>query len=272
MVCMAFGEGDLALLIDPDGKRYMVRLADGESLQHHLGAVRHADLVGQPDGTVVRSTQGKAFVAVTPRLADYALEMTRKTGIVYPKDTAQLLMWADIGPGMRVLEAGVGSGALTLFLLRAVGAAGQVIAYDTRADFLELASTNVRTLLGEAPPNLVLRRCDVYERFADGGLDRIVLDLPEPWRVLPHVPGCLKAGGWLAAYSPSILQVSQFNDALRATGRYAQIETHEVLVRAWHVRAAAVRPEHQMVGHTGFLSLARLLADKLEPGTIQPGA
>jgi tRNA (adenine57-N1/adenine58-N1)-methyltransferase catalytic subunit len=269
---VGFGDGDLALLIDPDGKRYLVRLAQGESLQHHLGAVRHAEVIGHPDGVVVSSTQGKPFVAVRPRLADYALEMSRKSGIVYPKDAAQLLMWADIGPGMRVLEAGIGSGALTLFLLRAVGPSGQVIGCDTRADFLELAYSNVRASTGEAPRNLVLRRCDVYQELIERDLDRIVLDLPEPWRVLPQVPGCLTAGGWVAAYSPSILQVSQFVDAVRETRQYAQIETHEVLVRAWHVRGAAVRPEHQMVGHTGFLSLARLLWDRLEPGTINSRA
>jgi tRNA (adenine57-N1/adenine58-N1)-methyltransferase len=153
-----------------------------------------------------------------------------------------------------------------------VGDTGQVIGYDTRPDFLELARTNVRAFLGETPPHLALRQGDVYQAIAERDLDRVVLDVPEPWRVLPHVPGTLLPGGWLAAYSPSILQVSQFVDGVRDTGRYAPIETHEVLVRDWHVRGPAVRPAHQMVGHTGFLSLARVLAGRLEPGTSKARA
>ena len=222
--------------------------------------MRHADVIGQIEGSSVRSTQGRLFTAVRPRLIDSILEMPRRTGIVYPKDAAHLVAWADIAPGQRVLESGVGSGALSLALLRAVGERGQVIGYEIRADFLELALGNVRAYGGGLAGNLLLRERDIYSGLGDGDLDRVVLDLPEPWRVLPHLPGALRPGGWVAAYTPSILQASQFVDAVRANGKYVQIETNEVLLRGWHIQGQAVRPEHEMVGHTGFVTVARLVA------------
>jgi tRNA (adenine57-N1/adenine58-N1)-methyltransferase len=249
----------MVLLIDPTGRRHLVRLSEADTLHHHHGAVHHRDVIGQPDGTRVRSSQGRTFVAVRPRLMDAILEMPRKSGIVYPKDAAHLITWADVAPGQRVLESGVGSGALTLALLRAVGDKGQVIGYEQRSDFIQLALSNVHTFATNSG-NLLLRERNVYDGLVDQGLDRVVLDVPEPWRVLPHVPGALEQGGWIAAYNPSILQVSQFVDALRETQRYVQVETHEVLLRGWHIQGAAVRPEHEMVGHTGFVTVARLVA------------
>ncbi len=267
-----FAPGDLALLLDPDEKRFLVTLAEQDVLHHHQGALRHADVIGQPDGSQIRSSQGRFFTAVRPRLMDYTLGMPRRSGIVYPKDAGHLLQWADIGPGQRVLEAGTGSGALTLPLLRAVGERGQVIGYEQRADFIDLTLSNVRSFTGDGVGNLLLRERDVYEGIVDADLDRIVLDLPEPWRVLPHVPGALCPGGWLAAYNPSIIQIQQFVDALRATRLYVQVETHEVLLRSWHVREQAVRPDHQMVGHTGFVTVARLVRPAIEPGVAAPPA
>lgn len=263
---MVFAPGELALLLDPEGKRHLVRLADHGALHHHLGAVRHADVIGQPEGSLVISSLGRPFAAVRPRLIDYVFEMPRRSGIVYPKDAGHLLVWADIGPGQRVLESGTGSGALTLALLRAVGERGQVIGYEQRADFVELTLSNVRTFAGASAGNLLIRERDVYDGIVDADLDRVVLDLPEPWRVLPHIPAALRAGGWVAAYNPSIVQVQQFTEAVRATRQYAQLETNEVLLRGWHVRDQAVRPEQHMVGHTGFMTVARLLAQALEPG------
>jgi len=259
--------GEVVLLLDPEGKRFLVRLSEHDSLHHHRGAVRHADVIGQVEGTEVRSSQGRLFVAVRPRLIDYVLEMPRRSGIVYPKDAAHLLAWADVAPGQRVLESGVGSGALTLALLRAVGDKGQVIGYETRADFIDLTLANIRGFGMEQPGNLLLREHDVYSGLLDGDLDRVVLDLPEPWRVLPHLPTALRPGGWVAAYVPSIVQINRFVEDLRAARRYVQIETHEVLLRAWHVQDLAVRPEQQMVGHTGFVSVARLVRDLPEHGS-----
>ncbi|MBV9174443.1 MAG: tRNA (adenine-N1)-methyltransferase [Chloroflexi bacterium] len=265
-----FAPGELALLLDPEGKRYMVRLAENDTLHHHLGAVQHADVIGQPEGARIRSSQGKDFAALRPRLLDYVFEMPRRSGIVYPKDAAHLMMWADIGPGMRVLESGVGSGALTLALLRAVGERGQVVGYEQRPDFLDLALSNVRAFSEAA--NLLLRERDVYEGIVDDGFDRVVLDLPEPWRVVPHLQKALRSGGCLAAYTPSILQAAQITEALRATQQYVQLETHEVLLRGWHIRGQAVRPEQQMVGHTGFVTVARQLAGECNPGARGPVA
>jgi tRNA (adenine57-N1/adenine58-N1)-methyltransferase len=256
----------MIVLLDPDEKRFLVRLSEHDSLHHHRGAVRHADVIGQPEGIRVRSSQGHFFVVVRPRLIDYVLYMPRRSGIVYPKDAAHLLAWADIAPGQRVLESGIGSGALTLALLRAVGERGQVIGYEQRADFIELALSNVHTFGSDQAGNLLVRERDVYEGLVDADLDRVVLDLAEPWRVLPHLPGALKSGGWVAAYNPSIMQASQFVEAVRATQRYVQVETHEVLLRGWHIQGQAIRPEHEMIGHTGFVSVARLICEGLEPG------
>ena len=270
-----FSPGELALLLDGQGNRYLLRLAEGETLHHHLGTVRHADVIGRPDGSVIRSNQGAQFAAVRPRLLDYLLEMPRRSGIVYPKDAAQLLAWADIGPGLRVLEAGVGSGALTLALLRAVGERGQVVGYEQRADFIELAASNIRAFAegassspGPGLGNLLVRERDVYAGLVDTDLDRVVLDLPEPWRVLPHLPGALRVGGWLSAYTPSIVQAAQLVEALRQTERYTQLETQEVLLRGWHIQGAAVRPEQHMVGHTGFLTVARLIEPSGTPARV----
>jgi tRNA (adenine57-N1/adenine58-N1)-methyltransferase catalytic subunit len=263
---MVFAPGEMALLLDQEGKRHLIRLVEGDQLHSHLGAVKHTDVIGQPDGTFVRSSQGRVFAAVRPRLADYVLEMQRRSGIVYPKDAGHILTWADVGPGMRVLESGVGSGALTLALLRAVGERGQVIGYEQRADFLKLAHDNVRAFGDTTAGNLLLRERDVYEGIVETDVQRVVLDLPEPWRVVPHLPGALVPGGWVAAYTPSIIQAAQFVEAVRATRQYVQIETHEVLLRGWHIQGQAVRPEQQMVGHTGFVSVARLMLEPGEPG------
>jgi tRNA (adenine57-N1/adenine58-N1)-methyltransferase catalytic subunit len=256
-----FVPGEIALLLDPDGKRFLVRLAERDSLHHHRGAVQHTDVIGQPEGCRVRSSQGRFFTALRPRLVDFVLDMPRRSGIVYPKDAAHLLAWADIAPGQRVLESGVGSGALTLALLRAVGDRGLVVGYEQRADFIELTLANVHAFAGVQAGNLLLRERDVYAGIVDVDLDRVVLDLPEPWRVLPHLPNNLRSGGWVAAYTPSIIQASQFVEALRLTRQYVQVETHEVLLRGWHIQGLAVRPEHDMFGHTGFLSVARLICE-----------
>jgi len=263
-----FAPAELWLLLDADGKRFLVRLTVNDSLHHHLGAVRQAYVICQTDGSLVRSSQGRFFAVLRPRLVDYVLEMPRKSGIVYPKDAAHLLSWADIAPGQRVLESGVGSGALTLALLRAVGERGQVVGYELRPDFIDLALSNVHAFGSSLGGNLLLRERDIYAGVVESDfvVDRVVLDLPEPWRVLPHLPGALRPGGWVAAYTPSIIQASQFVEAVRAERRYVQFETHEVLIRGWHMQGLAVRPQHEMVGHTGFVSVARLISESWEPG------
>jgi tRNA (adenine57-N1/adenine58-N1)-methyltransferase len=210
---------------------------------------------------------GDRVLAFKPRLMDFTLEMARTTGLVYPKDAAFLLMWADIFPGARVIEAGIGSGALTLSLLRAIGPTGSLVSYELRPDFVARAMANLERYLG-VPPNLVVRERDVYEGIVESEVDRVVLDLPEPWRVIPSAAEALRPGGIFCSYNPSIVQVQRTAEALRQHGSFAALESIEVLYRPWVLRGDAVRPEQQMIGHTGFLTFARRLASDstmLEP-------
>jgi tRNA (adenine57-N1/adenine58-N1)-methyltransferase len=223
------------------------------------------EIIGRPDGTVVRTSLGDRVLAVRPRLMDYVLEMPRQTGLVYPKDAAFVLLWADVFPGARVVEAGLGSGALTLALLRAIGPLGELTCYELRAEFIPHALANLERFLGQRP-SLLVRERDIYHGILEADLDRVILDLPEPWRVVPHAAASLRPGGLFCAYNPSIVQVQQTVAALGADGRFAAIESLEVLYRSWLVRGEAVRPEHQMVGHTGFLTVARRLAEQEPAG------
>ena len=252
-------EGETALLLDRQGKRYLVTLRPGASFVFHGGRVRHDDLIGSEEGARVRSSSGLPLTVLRPRLMDYLLEMPRHTAIVYPKDIAMLLMWADVYPGATVLEAGIGSGSLTLALLRAVGERGRVICYESRPEFIPRALSNIRRLIPE-PPNLLIREHDIYAGIPDKVIDRLFLDLPEPWQVVPHALTALRPGGLLAAYTPSIVQAQQTIQALQDSGRFAQLETLETFYRPWHVQEQAVRPVQQMVAHTAFLTFGRLVA------------
>jgi tRNA (adenine57-N1/adenine58-N1)-methyltransferase catalytic subunit len=244
------------LLFDTKGRRYLLTLAEGAEFHTHAGPILHADVLGSSEGCVVRSSKGARYTAVRPTLADLVLKMPRGAQVIYPKDLGPILMLADVFPGAHILEAGVGSGALSMTLLRA----GAVITgYELRDDFAERARANVVSFLGEE----VLDRYqveirDVYEGIDAAGLDRIVLDLPEPWRVVKHAEGALAPGGILVSYLPSILQVAQLRDALSHSG-FGMEETLEVLHRTWHIEGQSVRPDHRMVAHTGFLTAARLL-------------
>ena len=254
----AFVEGDTVLLLDRQSNRYLVTLRPGGRFVFHRGSLAHDELIGAEEGTSVRSSTRTQLIALRPRLLDFALEMPRQTAIVYPKDVATLLLWGDVFPGATVLEAGLGSGGLTLALLRAVGEHGRVVCYEARPEFVERALQNIRRFGGE-PRNLLIREHDVYEGIVDCPLDRIFLDLPEPWRVVGHALAALRPGGVLAAYTPSIVQAQQTVQVLEQTGRFRQVETLETLVRPWHIQGSAVRPVQQMVGHTAFLTFARLI-------------
>jgi tRNA (adenine57-N1/adenine58-N1)-methyltransferase catalytic subunit len=255
-VTRPFAAGDRALLFDSKQRRYLVTLADGGEFHTHAGFVRHEQLLGAPEGTVVRSTAGARYTAVRPTLADFVLKMPRGAQVIYPKDLGPMLMLADVFPGARVLESGVGSGALSMTLVRA---GADVTGYELREDFAAKAMENVRAFLGAQDRYRVEVR-DVYDGIDETGLDRVVLDLPEPWRVVKAAEGALHPGGILVAYLPTIGQVSQLRAALDES-RFAMAETLEVLQRTWHVQGVSVRPDHRMVGHTGFLTHARLLAD-----------
>jgi len=253
-----FVAGDRVLLIDRKARRYLVTLVAGGEFHTHNGRVPHDDLIGQEEGVSARSTSGSRFSAVRPTLADFVLSMPRGAQVIYPKDLGPILMMADVFSGARILEAGVGSGALSMALLRA---GASVVGYELRPDFADRARSNVSDFLGpDAMARYRVKQRDAYDGIDETGLDRVVLDLPEPWRVVHHAGAALRPGGILVAYVPSIMQVSQLREALAAS-RFRMAETAEVLVRTWHVEGQAVRPDHRMVAHTGFLTSARLMVD-----------
>lgn len=248
--------GEQVLLLDSKHRRYLVTLIDGGEFHSHAGVVPHADLVGQPEGLTVRSSHGARYTAVRPTLSDYILKMPRGAQVIYPKDLGPILMLADVFPGARVLESGVGSGACSAALLRA---GAEVIGYEIRDDFASRARKNVEGFLGpEIAATWRVEVRDVYAGIDERDLDRVVLDLPEPWRVVPHILEAMHSGGIMVAYTPTIGQAAQ----LRATLEEAPFgfaETIEVLHRSWHIAGQSVRPDHRMVAHTGFLTSARLL-------------
>ncbi len=249
--------GDLVLLVDHKQRRYLVRLEDEGEFQTHAGVVPHRELIGRPEGAGVSSTRGQKFKAYRPTLSDYILSMPRGAQVIYPKDIGPMLMLADIEPGCRVFESGVGSGALSMAMLRA---GAEITGYELREDFAARATKNVAEFLGQdALQHYDVHIQNAYDGFEHGGFDRIVLDLPEPWKVVPHIGDSLRPGGIFLSYSPSITQVMQVRDALERAG-FAETSTTEVLNRGWHIEGAAVRPDHRMVAHTGFLTRSRLLA------------
>jgi len=261
----SFAAGDRALLIDAKGRRYLFTLRDGGQFHTHAGVTPHELIVGRPEGSTVRSPSGARYLAVRPTLADFVLSMPRGAQVIYPKDLGPLLVLADVFPGARILEAGVGSGALSMTLLRA---GADVVGYELREDFAAKARANVEAFLGPGRPYRVELR-DVYEGIDESGLDRVMLDLPEPWRVVKHAAAALRPGGILVSYLPGIGQVAQLREALDA-GAFVLAETIEVLQRSWHVEGQSVRPDHRMVAHTGFLTAARRSGDDQLPAESPP--
>ena len=252
-----FEAGERVLLVDDRGRRYLVRLQAGGAFHFHGGVVPHELILGSPEGIEVHSTTGARLTCLRPRLADFVLKMPRGPQVVYPKDVGAILVYGDIGPGARVLEAGTGSGALTMALCRATGPEGVVVSYEVRPDFHARAAGNLEAFFGKPPPWLDLRQGDVREVAATGErFDRAVLDLPEPWAVLEAVRTALTPGAVLCAYLPTTNQVQGAVLALRSAG-FWEVETFEVLLRPWHVTEQSVRPDHRMVAHTGFVTVAR---------------
>jgi tRNA (adenine57-N1/adenine58-N1)-methyltransferase len=252
-----FAIGDRVLLVDNKKRRHLVTLMQDGAFHSHAGVLEHALLIGQPDGCIARTTKGMRFIALRPTLSEYVLEMPRGAQVIYPKDLGPILMMADVFPGARVLESGVGSGALTTTLLRAVGSTGHVQGYEIRDDFADRAVRNVHGFLGEDVPLTVEVR-DIYDGIEGTDYDRILLDLPEPWQVVKHAASALAPGGILLSYLPTIGQVAKLREELE-TSAFGMMESLEVLQRSWHVDGQSVRPDHRMVAHTGFLTSARLL-------------
>lgn len=248
--------GERVLLIDNKKRRYLLTLAAGDEFHSHAGVLAHDAIIGTHEGAPFTTSKGGSYTVMRPTLADFVLKMPRGAQVIYPKDLAPILMLADISPGVRVLESGVGSGALSMAMLRA---GASIIGYELRPEFATRAARNVESFLGdEAMARYRIELRDCYEGISETDLDRVVLDLPEPWHVVPHAAERLVPGGIIVAYTPSITQAAQFRDALHRE-RFRFAETIEVLHRSWHIDGEAVRPDHRMVAHTGFLTHARWL-------------
>jgi tRNA (adenine57-N1/adenine58-N1)-methyltransferase catalytic subunit len=260
-----FAVGDRVQLTDPKGRHYTMVLNPGGEFHTHRGAIAHDTVIGLPEGSVVKSTNGDQFLVLRPLLIDYVMSMPRGAQVIYPKDAAQIVHEGDIFPGARVLEAGAGSGALTCSLLRAVGPGGRVISYELRDDHAEHAVRNVTTFFGERPDTWELVMGDVAE-FAGPEVDRAVLDMLSPWEVLEAVGNGLVAGGVLIVYVATVTQLSKTVEALREQQCWTEPRAWETMQRGWNVVGLAVRPQHNMRGHTAFLISAR----KLAPGTVTP--
>lgn len=260
-----FEPGDRVQLTDPKGRHYTVVLEAGAEYHTHRGGVAHDQLIGQAEGSIVTSAAGTPYLALRPRLADYVLSMPRGAQVIYPKDAAQILMWGDIFPGARVLEAGAGSGALTCSLLRAVGEKGSVLSYELREDHAEHAVRNVERFYGQRPANWTLQIGDLAEHPPEHRVDRVILDMLAPWEMLDTVAGALIPGGVLVGYVATTTQLSRLMEGLREQKCWTEPEAWETMVRPWHSVGLAVRPEHRMVAHTAFLITARRLADGVSP-------
>jgi tRNA (adenine57-N1/adenine58-N1)-methyltransferase len=268
-----FREGDRVQLTDPKKRMHTITLGAGKQFHSAKGMVAHDDIIGRPEGIVVTSVQGTPYLALRPLLSDFVLSMPRGATIVYPKDAAAIVGLADLYPGARVLEAGVGSGALTCSLLRAVGDAGRVSSYERRQDFADVARGNVELFFGSPHPAWTLTVGDLTPtlraRMADGvdtEFDRVVLDMLAPWDCVPAVAEALVPGGVLVVYVATTTQMSRTVETLRLDGRWTEPRAQETLLRTWHLEGLAVRPDHSMNGHTGFLVVTRRLAD----GTVLP--
>ncbi|MDF0667623.1 MAG: tRNA (adenine-N1)-methyltransferase [Nitrospira sp.] len=263
-----FSNGERIHLVDQKRRQYALTLKAGETYQFSGQRIAHDALIGRPDGSIVTLSGGKKMVALRPTFGDYVLKMPRGAQVLYPKDLAIIPMWADIYPGARVFEAGTGSGALTMALLRAVGPGGLVVTYEIREDFAQTAKLNIARSVN--PTNLICAKKNAYEGIDllddQVPFDRVVLDLPEPWQVVPHAVKALRSGGIYLSFVPTVPQVMRTVEALERTTVFGMIETFETLLRTWSVHGRSVRPDHRMVAHSGFITVAR----KVEPGLLGP--
>jgi tRNA (adenine57-N1/adenine58-N1)-methyltransferase len=258
--------GERVRLTDPKGRRHSVLLEAGKTFFTHKGAIAHDALIGGPEGVVATSSEGVEYLVLRPLLADFVVSMPRGATVVYPKDAAQILVMADIFPGAHVVEAGAGSGALTCSLLRAVGEGGRVTSYERRQEFADIAARNVESFFGARPPAWRLVVGDLATDLVERDVDRVVLDMLSPWECVPAVAGALSPGGLACAYVATTTQLSRYVETIREHGGFTEPEPWETMVRGWHVEGLAVRPQHRMNGHTGFLVTVRRLA----PGVSTP--
>jgi tRNA (adenine57-N1/adenine58-N1)-methyltransferase len=254
--------GERVLLQDLKGRRYLVTLEPGGSFHTHKGRLGHDQLIGAPEGEVVRTDQGQRLLALRPTFADWVVKMPRGAQVIYPRVIALMVLAADVRPGLRVLEAGAGSGALSIALLQALAPEGRLVSYELRPDFAAQARRNVETWFGKVPDTWELQQGDVRDGLGRvGPVDRVCLDLLEPWLLVDGAADALVPGGVLAAFVATVPQVMRTVEALQASGRFGLTETSEAILRPWHVDGLAVRPEHRMIGHTGFLVASRRVSE-----------
>lgn len=265
-----FKVGDKVQLTGPKGRLNTITLVKNGAFGTHRGDLKHNDIIGKPDGSVVANQNGVEYLALKPLLNDFVLSMPRGAAIVYPKDSAQILVAGDIFPGAVVVEAGVGSGALSMYLLRAIGEAGTLHSFERREEFAEIAAGNVKSQFGSAPKNWKIHLGDLQEllpkKLKPQSVDRIILDMLAPWECIDSCAEALAPGGVITVYVATATQLSRVAEDLRSSRLFTEPEAFESLVRPWHLQGLAVRPEHRMIAHTGFLLTARRLA----PGAILP--
>jgi tRNA (adenine57-N1/adenine58-N1)-methyltransferase len=259
-----FSVGDRIQLTDPKGKMYTFTIMQGKEWHTHKGWIVHDDLVGMPEGSVVSTSAGLKFTAFKPLLGDFVLSMPRGATIVYPKDAAMIIGVADIFPGSKVIEAGVGSGALAISLLRAIGPQGRLDSFERRQDFADIARENVETYFGSLPQNWNLTVGSVQDSKIESGYDRVVLDMLAPWECVDYAANVLRPGGVFLAYVATTTQLSATAEALKEDGRFTEPLSSETIVRDWHHEGLAVRPMQRMIGHTGFLIVSRRMAPGVE--------
>jgi tRNA (adenine57-N1/adenine58-N1)-methyltransferase len=265
-----FKVGDKVQLTGPKGRLNTITLIKGGAFGTHRGDLKHDDVIGKPDGSIVANQNGVEYLALKPLLNDFVLSMPRGAAIIYPKDAAQILVEGDIFPGAVVVEAGVGSGALSMYLLRAIGPGGELHSFERRAEFAEIAAGNVRAQFGSAPKNWKIHLGDLQQelpkKMKPHSVDRIVLDMLAPWECIDECATALAPGGLIVVYVATVTQLSRVAEDLRASRLFTEPNAFESLVRPWHLQGLAVRPEHRMIAHTGFLLTARRLA----PGAVLP--
>lgn len=265
-----FRTGDLVQLTGPKGRLNTVVLVPGGRFGSHKGDLLHDEIIGKPQGSVVTNQNGIEYLALKPLLTDYVLSMPRGAAIVYPKDAGQIIVEGDIFPGATVVEAGVGSGALSAYLLRAIGPSGKLVSFERREEFAQIAKGNVANQLGGEPENWEVLQGDLQEQLPtalpSGSVDRVVLDMLAPWECVAAVADALKPGGLVIVYVATVTQLSRTVEELKAHGGFTEPNAWESMVRSWHIEGLAVRPDHRMIAHTGFLLSARRLA----PGTTLP--
>lgn len=265
-----FRVGDRVQLTGPKGRLNTITLVAGAAFGTHRGDLKHDDIIGQSEGSVIQNQNGVEYLAFRPLLTDFVLSMPRGANIVYPKDSAQIVVFGDIFPGARVVEAGVGSGGLSMYLLRAIGPNGKLDSFERRSEFADIARANVATNFGMVPESWQIHIGDLQvelpKKIENGSADRVVLDMLAPWECIEECADALVAGGLIIGYVATVTQLSRFTEALRDSRHFAEPEAWESIVRGWHLQGLAVRPEHRMIGHTGFLVTARRMA----PGTVMP--